>query len=87
MNSDPMTCMQNIHNITMLFLLISRYSCHVIVQGGMIYLCTTDTRFRKARAFAFLDEVYLAINSSLQDSTIHVHIYHSQCVVFTTSRY
>lgn len=30
---------------------------HVVVKGGVIYLCTTPANFRKNRAFTFLDEV------------------------------
>jgi len=36
-----------------------RYVFHVVVQGGIIYLCATPTNYRKARAFQFLDEVSL----------------------------
>ncbi|KAF6018792.1 hypothetical protein EB796_022895 [Bugula neritina] len=34
-----------------------QYVFHVVVQGGIIYLCATPTNYRKARAFQFLDEV------------------------------
>ncbi|XP_067941717.1 vesicle-associated membrane protein 7-like [Watersipora subatra] len=33
------------------------YLFHVLVQGGIVYLCATSTDYRKSRAFDFLNEI------------------------------
>ena len=63
----------NLENfLVFIFLLLSSYHFHVIVNDGIIFLCMADEDFGKRQPYAFLEEVSLIIGEGLQEITLNI---------------